>query len=116
MIKLALKYLIYEKCIDVFFEGISKNFFMPRKYKVEAGRTYHTMIVYGSESDGVALYPVKDIMFIIFGAKIIYTEPDEFKVCFNNFNTHQQNGHITVYRGQKITWYLPYECILEAHP
>ena len=48
MIKIALKHWIYEKCIDVLFEGICRNFaFLNRNIlgKIKVGDRFHEILV-----------------------------------------------------------------------
>lgn len=45
MIKIALKHWIYEKCINVLFDGIKKNFNLSRNYPVRVGEFYSTIII-----------------------------------------------------------------------
>ena len=55
MIKIALKHWIYEKCIDVFFETITKNFFFSYKQnEFKPGNKFASIVI--KLSDPFTLY------------------------------------------------------------
>jgi len=60
MIKIAIKHFIYEKCINVLFGAIKRNFRTPPKFKFEVGMqlSYIDFITFGNTKRRVTIRDV----------------------------------------------------------
>lgn len=103
MIKIALKHWIYERCIDMLFDNIARNFKVIRT-KIKVGDYYRRLVTDDTDLNGTQMDDMNGMEFV--GVKVLDILPDgEVKIRCSYYEIMYTTGELFSEDDEHI-WYV----------